>query len=190
MARGCYGIAFSFTLLGLMRCCLRLLSPPGLFPSHHTYDLFPFLTQPGMQLALFGSQSRYRFIGSHWLSLPPYNGPSAIGSLSSFQAWTDPISGRIFHAWFTRLLVLKMEAIRSSETSGSLRILWRCRSQETVLSIFKSKTVRTLVLKLNSVALVRERTMTTKRPPLVGEVVPTFADRGCCVVSATDSHGR
>jgi hypothetical protein len=31
--------------------------------------------------------------------------------------------------------------------------------------------------KLNSVALVRERTMPTERPPLVGEVVPTFADR-------------
>jgi hypothetical protein len=30
----------------------------------------------------------------------------------------------------------------------------------------------------------------TERPPLVGEVAPTFADRGCCVVSATDSHGR
>jgi hypothetical protein len=38
--------------------------------------------------------------------------------------------------------------------------------------------------------LVRERTMPTERPPLVGEVVPTFADRGCRVVSATDSHGR
>jgi hypothetical protein len=45
-------------------------------------------------------------------------------------------------------------------------------------------------LKLNSVALVRERTMPTERPPLVGEVVPTFADIGCHVVSATDSHGR
>jgi hypothetical protein len=40
------------------------------------------------------------------------------------------------------------------------------------------------------VALVRERTMPTERPPLVREVVPTFADRGCRVVSATDSHGR
>jgi hypothetical protein len=30
----------------------------------------------------------------------------------------------------------------------------------------------------------------TERPLLVGEVVPTFAGRGCCVVSATDSHGR
>jgi hypothetical protein len=35
--------------------------------------------------------------------------------------------------------------------------------------------------KLNSVVLVRERTMPTERTLLVGEVVPTFADRGCCV---------
>jgi hypothetical protein len=28
--------------------------------------------------------------------------------------------------------------------------------------------------------------MQTELPPLVGEVVPTFADRGCCMVSATD----
>jgi hypothetical protein len=28
--------------------------------------------------------------------------------------------------------------------------------------------------------------MPTERPPLLGEVVPTFADRGCCVVSATN----
>jgi hypothetical protein len=44
--------------------------------------------------------------------------------------------------------------------------------------------------KLNSVVLVREGTMPTERPPLVGEVVPTFGDRGCRVVSATDFHGR
>jgi hypothetical protein len=42
----------------------------------------------------------------------------------------------------------------------------------------------------NSVALVHERTIPTERPPLVGEVVPTFADREYCVVSATDSHRR
>jgi hypothetical protein len=41
-----------------------------------------------------------------------------------------------------------------------------------------------------SLALVRERTMPTERPPLLGEVVPTFADRGCCVVSATDPPGH
>jgi hypothetical protein len=44
--------------------------------------------------------------------------------------------------------------------------------------------------KKNSMALVCERTMPTERPSLVGEVVPSFADRGCCVVSATDSPGR
>jgi hypothetical protein len=44
--------------------------------------------------------------------------------------------------------------------------------------------------KKNPVALVRERTMPTERPPLFGEVVPTFANRGCCVVSATDPPGR
>jgi hypothetical protein len=44
--------------------------------------------------------------------------------------------------------------------------------------------------KLNYVALVRERTIPTERQPLVSEVVPTFADRGCRVVSATDYHGR
>jgi hypothetical protein len=44
--------------------------------------------------------------------------------------------------------------------------------------------------KLNSVSLVRERTIPTERLPLAGEVVPTFSDRGCRVVSATDSHCR
>jgi hypothetical protein len=32
--------------------------------------------------------------------------------------------------------------------------------------------------------------MPTERPPLLSEVVPTFADRACCVVSATDPPGR
>jgi hypothetical protein len=44
--------------------------------------------------------------------------------------------------------------------------------------------------KLNSVALVREQTIKTEQPLLVGEVVPTFADRGCHVVRAMDSHGH
>jgi hypothetical protein len=39
----------------------------------------------------------------------------------------------------------------------------------------------------NSVALVRERTVPTERPPLVGEVT---ADRECLVVSATDPYDR
>jgi hypothetical protein len=44
--------------------------------------------------------------------------------------------------------------------------------------------------KINSVALVRKRTIPTERPPLVEKLVPTFADRGRRVVSATDPHGR
>jgi hypothetical protein len=44
--------------------------------------------------------------------------------------------------------------------------------------------------KLNSVASVRERIIPTERPPLFSEVVPTFADRGCHAISATDSHGH
>jgi hypothetical protein len=38
--------------------------------------------------------------------------------------------------------------------------------------------------------LVRKRNIETERPPLVGELVTTFADRGCRVVGATDSHCR
>jgi CBS-domain-containing membrane protein len=50
--------------------------------------------------------------------------------------------------------------------------------------------VVTLKLKLNSMVRVRERTILTERPPLVGEVLPTFADRGCHVVSVMDPYGR
>jgi hypothetical protein len=39
-------------------------------------------------------------------------------------------------------------------------------------------------------ALVRERTIPTERPPLVGEVSANFADEGCRVVYAMDPHGR
>jgi hypothetical protein len=44
-------------------------------------------------------------------------------------------------------------------------------------------------LRTNSMALVRERTIPSNRHLLV-KLVPTFADRGCRVVSATDPHGR
>jgi hypothetical protein len=37
---------------------------------------------------------------------------------------------------------------------------------------------------------VRERTIPTERPLLLGEVVATFADKGCHVVSVTDPYGR
>jgi hypothetical protein len=42
-----------------------------------------------------------------------------------------------------------------------------------------------ILLKLNSMVSVRERTIPTERPPLVGEVLPTWADRRCHVVSVT-----
>jgi hypothetical protein len=45
-------------------------------------------------------------------------------------------------------------------------------------------------MNINSVALVRKRTLTIERPPHVGEVSAKFADRGCSVVSATEPHGR
>jgi hypothetical protein len=32
--------------------------------------------------------------------------------------------------------------------------------------------------------------MPTERSPLVGEVVPTFADKGCHVVNVTEPYGR
>jgi hypothetical protein len=47
-----------------------------------------------------------------------------------------------------------------------------------------------LPLTLLFVALVRERTIPSERPLLVGEVSANFVDRGCHVVSATDPQGR
>jgi hypothetical protein len=42
----------------------------------------------------------------------------------------------------------------------------------------------------NSVVSVLERTIPTERPCLSTKLVPTFVDRGCRVVSATDPYGR
>jgi hypothetical protein len=39
-----------------------------------------------------------------------------------------------------------------------------------------------------SMTLVRERTILTELPPLVGEVGANFEDRRCRVVSASDPH--
>jgi hypothetical protein len=44
-------------------------------------------------------------------------------------------------------------------------------------------------LKINSVALVRNRTIPSDRR-LSAKLVPTFADIGCRVVSATDPYYR
>jgi hypothetical protein len=45
-------------------------------------------------------------------------------------------------------------------------------------------------IKINSVVVVRKGTIPIERPTLSTKLVPTFAGRGCCVVSATNSHGR
>jgi hypothetical protein len=37
---------------------------------------------------------------------------------------------------------------------------------------------------------IRGRTIPPERPPIVGEVIANFADRGCHVVSVTDPYGR
>jgi len=59
----------------------------------------------------------------------------------------------------------------------------------TTHEIGKNTSVRTTALL--SVALVRERTIQTERPPPVGEVNANFLRiEGCHVVSATDPHGR
>jgi hypothetical protein len=47
------------------------------------------------------------------------------------------------------------------------------------------------VAETNSMVWVRERTIPTEQPPLVGEVIANFfAVRGCHVVSVTDPYGR
>jgi hypothetical protein len=51
-------------------------------------------------------------------------------------------------------------------------------SQKMVLFITTAVRTSNHKLQLNSVALFRQRTIPTERPPLVGEVVPTFADSG------------
>jgi exonuclease III len=43
---------------------------------------------------------------------------------------------------------------------------------------------------INSVALVHKQTMRPSGRRLSAKLVLTFADRGCCVVSAMDPHGR
>jgi hypothetical protein len=87
--------------------------------------------------------------------------------------------------WYVESAVLTTMTVKNS-------VLWDIKSCSPVpascwllawLAIWPCRTK----LKLNSVALVREQIIPTKRQPLVGEVSAKFADRGCRVVSATDS---
>jgi hypothetical protein len=70
-------------------------------------------------------------------------------------------------------------------------VFWKhvplCLTGIRVLSkgVFKTKQN-----KKNSMVRVRERTIPTWRQPLVGELVTTFADRGCHVVRLPDPYGR
>jgi hypothetical protein len=69
----------------------------------------------------------------------------------------------------------------------------RCKIQKNLCPFpgieLRPPSPHAITLKLNSVALVRERTISSERPPIVG-VVPTFADRGCQMVSVTDPYSR
>jgi hypothetical protein len=56
---------------------------------------------------------------------------------------------------------------------------WRIRSKHIVHK-----------LELNSTVWVRERTIPTEYRRLSEKWLPTFADRGCHVVSVTDPYGR
>jgi hypothetical protein len=93
--------------------------------------------------------------------------------------FSKPASKQV-ESWFAEPIssTLKMEAISSLFKTTAVK------TSNPALSLFY-KSLQSLIKK-NSLALVRERNMPTERPPLVGEVVPTFANRGCCVVSATD----
>jgi hypothetical protein len=82
---------------------------------------------------------------------------------------------------------LEIHSLKFSIISTSKILGYGVTGSAICLSGCVKSTARGLTLiKKNSVALVRYQTMPTKQPPLVGEVVPTFADRGCCVVSAMD----
>jgi len=56
--------------------------------------------------------------------------------------------------------------------------IWNWELNEKLCQEIHLINTPTNALKLNSVALVRKRTIPTERPPPVGELVPTFADRG------------
>jgi hypothetical protein len=70
-----------------------------------------------------------------------------------------------------------------------LPVLWADVSPDPLSSQHMDTVIGTFHKK-KSVALVRERTIPTERPPLVGEVSANVCGRGCHVVSVTDSYGR
>jgi hypothetical protein len=71
------------------------------------------------------------------------------------------------------------------QRDGSLRLYSGIYRQDIHIYIY------IYILKLNSVARVRERTIPTERSPLVGEVSANFLRiERCHVVNAADPYGR
>jgi hypothetical protein len=66
--------------------------------------------------------------------------------------------------------------------SGRSKLYGCCNTKFTVYG------TKTTTKQTNFVALVSKRTVPTDR--VSAKLVPTFADRGCGVVSTTDPHGR
>jgi hypothetical protein len=64
---------------------------------------------------------------------------------------------------------------------------WNYRNSLPSFMVVISDTLKT---KTELVALVRKRTTLTELRRISAKLVPTYTDRGCCVVSATDPHGR
>jgi hypothetical protein len=81
------------------------------------------------------------------------------------------------------LCIFGLVLVRSHLHVAELSMMGRCPPVACALLWLR-------ILQLNFVAFVRERNIRTMQPPLVGKLVPTFADRWCHVVSATDLCGR
>jgi hypothetical protein len=91
----------------------------------------------------------------------------------------------------TTLLGLEFRALcRWTRSQPLYRLVYHGSRIRNISSLLNDAVSAKLKPKLNSVAWVRERNIPTEPPPLFGEVSATFADRGCCVVSTTDPHGR
>jgi hypothetical protein len=90
------------------------------------------------------------------------------------QSWMSNNKANNKPTWRSRRSSVKKEVKCSSENFGLPSADYKA---------FYSKT------KLRSVACVRERTIPTQRPPLVGEVSAKLLLIECCVVSTMDPYG-
>jgi hypothetical protein len=93
--------------------------------------------------------------------------------------------------WKTQIMLLKCT---SPDLNMKHDILYLCEvsrspKRETG-SQYELTTSIVLTPKLKLRGLSPQANYTDRATAAVGEVVPTFAGRGCYVVSATDSHGR